>query len=149
VGHPTAPTPVTSQEPAPVHGVPARCLNCGGAIAGEFCSNCGQSARTKRLTLRSVWVSGVQQVWDLDHPVLNTLIGLTLHPGMVACEYVDGKRIKYVHPLKYCLICSAIQVIVIGLTPGALFGMDGSLTPADMPMQSAEMVIKLTKMSVE
>jgi hypothetical protein len=130
-----------------------RCLNCNAILSGEYCSTCSQSARTARLTLRSIWTSGVQQVWDIDHPILNTLIGLTLRPGVVAREYVDGKRIKYVHPLKYCLICSAIQVLMIKLLPTALFGVTKPISFSGSSPQAADVAgdiaTNLSKWTIE
>lgn len=91
----------------------ARCLNCGEPPTGAYCAVCGQSARTGRLTLRDALFDAVEAVTDLDRPLWRTFVGLCLRPGVVAAEYAAGKRKRYVSPVKFALVCAAVEIVLI------------------------------------
>ena len=59
------------------------------------------------------------QILDVKLPWLYTIRELSIHPGKVCHEYVEGKRIRYVNPLKYALYITAIVSFVFHLLPGS------------------------------
>lgn len=59
---------------------------------------------------------------DLDTVALRTLRELTIRPGTVAAEYVDGRRARYVSPLRYVLISGGVLLSVLALTKAANLG---------------------------
>jgi len=93
----------------------ATCQNCGAVLQGEFCHDCGQSARLGRLStrewLRDVWSA----VTELDTKLLRTLKGLTLRPGRTARAYVDGQRVRYTKPLTYSITTAALWAVATPL----------------------------------
>lgn len=99
----------------PTH--PVDCLNCGTRVDGRFCSDCGQSASTGRLLTRDTFFDALAHVFQLDSQILRTLVGLTRSPGRVCAEYVEGRRIRYVAPLKYFLVAITL-VILVNLATG-------------------------------
>jgi hypothetical protein len=44
---------------------------------------------------------------DVDRGFLHTFVGLTLRPGAIALDYVDGRRKRYTPPFRYFLILMA------------------------------------------
>lgn len=88
------------------------CLNCGESLTGPHCASCGQAASTGRLQVREILGDAVAHLFNLDSKVPRTVVGLTLDPGRVVREYVDGRRATYVSPLRYCLIAVAVMVLV-------------------------------------
>lgn len=64
---------------------------------------------------------------NLDSAFARTLVGLTIRPGIVCREYVDGKRIRYTNPVGYLIVATAVASIAgrlvreaAGLKPDAI-----------------------------
>jgi Protein of unknown function (DUF3667) len=91
------------------------CLNCGNEYNGRYCALCGQSSKTGRLTVRTMLKGVLKGLIDFDQPLYRTLIGLTVRPGSMISEYVEGKRTGYTNPIKYCLSISALLIVLVRL----------------------------------
>lgn len=91
------------------------CLNCGAALTGDFCVDCGQRASTERLSLSSVCASIAAALSFTDGRFLRTLAGITRAPGATARAYVEGRRIPYVGPFAYALLTSAAWLLAFRL----------------------------------
>lgn len=96
-------------------GPKGRCLNCGGEGEGAFCADCGQDRRLGRLDLRQVLTEAMSHLLDLDGRIPATVIGLTRSPGRLCRAYVDGQRVRFVSPLKYCLTAVALALLAIAV----------------------------------
>ncbi len=88
------------------------CLNCGCEFNGRYCTSCGQSSKTGPLTVRKMLEGTFKGFIDFDKPLYRTLIGLTIRPGSMISEYVEGKRVGYANPIKYCLSISTLLVLL-------------------------------------
>jgi hypothetical protein len=98
------------------------CRNCGEALTGEFCARCGQKHRHERLGVR-VWLEDlITSVTNLESRILQTVIGLTLRPGTVPRDYVEGRQVRYVSPVRYALVTCAAWWAAVALQPGTLEG---------------------------
>ncbi|WP_276132110.1 DUF3667 domain-containing protein [Polluticoccus soli] len=97
------------------------CLNCGHQYVGNFCSSCGQKARTHRVTFSTIADEIPHTVFHVDKGFFYTLARLMKQPGKVIREFLDGKRISYFQPLSYLIIlstfCSFVSHIFITETP--------------------------------
>lgn len=91
---------------------PLECLNCGGQLTGEYCKACGQAASTGRLKVKEILGDALSHLFNIDAKIPRTVIGLTRNPGRIVDEYVAGRRVAYVSPLRYCLIAVAIVLLV-------------------------------------
>jgi hypothetical protein len=98
----------------------AVCRNCGEALEGEFCARCGQRHRHERLGVRALLDELVDSVANLDSRILQTMIGLTLRPGTVARDYVEGRQVRYVSPVRYAIGTCAAWWGAVALQPGTL-----------------------------
>ena len=93
------------------------CLNCGTPIANAYCAACGQpnvdlSASTWHV-VREAWSDAT----DLDGRVLRTVRALR-SPGQLTLEFLRGRRVPYVGPLKLFLIVGAAVSATWALTRG-------------------------------
>ncbi|MCD6062849.1 MAG: hypothetical protein K0R82_760, partial [Flavipsychrobacter sp.] len=97
------------------------CLNCGHQYSGNFCSSCGQKARTHRVTFSTIAHEVPHTVLHVDKGFFYTLMRLMQRPGLSVKEFLDGKRISYFHPLSYLLMlstfCSFVSHVFITETP--------------------------------
>lgn len=92
------------------------CLNCKTEIDGNFCPECGQPAATARLATGDVLAEVAAHLFQYDSKILRTVVGLTTSPGRVCAEYVEGRRVRYVAPLKYFLVTIALALLANLLT---------------------------------
>ena len=69
---------------------------------------CGEKTSNKRLTLKDVFADFMSNLLELEFPLLNTVKGLTLRPGVLCREYINGKRKPYSRPFQYYLVTLAI-----------------------------------------
>ena len=75
-----------------------KCLNCGTALAGEYCHRCGQPGHVHR-TLGAFWHDLVHCVLHFEGKIWRTLPMLAWHPGELTRRYVNGERSKFVSPV--------------------------------------------------
>jgi hypothetical protein len=73
------------------------CLNCEEnlEISAKFCPQCGQKTDTHRLTIGHIVHDSVHAITHADKGIFHLLKDLAVRPGVVAREYIGGKRKKY------------------------------------------------------
>ena len=84
------------------------CANCAEPLAGEFCSRCGQQAIDLHRPFSDLFSDVVGDILNLDTRLVRTLHPLMLKPGQVAKDYIAGRRVSHVPPLKAYLIAALI-----------------------------------------
>jgi hypothetical protein len=84
------------------------CANCGDALAGEYCSRCGQRALDLHRPFSALVSDAVGDLLNLDTRLIRTLRPLMARPGAVAKSYIAGRRASHVPPLKSYLIAALI-----------------------------------------
>ena len=86
------------------------CANCDAPLAEgqRFCGACGQRTGRARLRMRDIAQDFLHAIAHVDHSILALVKALLLRPGVVAREYVEGRRKKYFGPF-------AFLVIMVGL----------------------------------
>jgi len=98
---------IRPRRPAPREIV---CLNCGASVTGSFCSVCGQATDTARYTAKTFFGEVYRQFRKLDvAEILLTFWELTERPGKFVREYLDGKRVGYLGPIKYFFYAFLLQ----------------------------------------
>ncbi|MBN8578371.1 MAG: DUF3667 domain-containing protein [Cytophagales bacterium] len=90
---------------------PSSCKNCSGPVEGNYCSACGQPV-LGRFTLLYLWQLLYQDLLDLDKGLWHTAKDLTLRPGRMIADYLNGKTKPYYSPLKYLLILVAVMYLI-------------------------------------
>jgi hypothetical protein len=92
----------------------AECRNCGAALTGAYCSQCGQSAHVHR-TLGAIWHELMHGVLHFDGKIWRTLPELALRPGILTRRYIAGERAKFVSPLALFLFSALLMYAVYSL----------------------------------
>ena len=88
------------------------CLNCGTTVIGRYCHVCGQENHP---TSQSVWgfiTHFVSDIFHFDGKFFSTLRQLLFRPGKIPREYVEGKRTRYLDPVKMYLFTSAFFFLI-------------------------------------
>lgn len=104
------------------------CLNCGTALTGAFCRDCGQRAHVHR-SLKAIGHDLLHGVLHLDGKLWRTLPLLMAKPGDLTRRYIDGERAKFVSPMAMFLFSVFLMF--------AVFQMVGLSTPATLNPQDA------------
>ncbi|HYJ37617.1 MAG TPA: DUF3667 domain-containing protein [Chitinophagaceae bacterium] len=96
---------------------PTNCLNCGTILTADdqFCPSCGQKTNTHRFTLSHILHEFFHSFTHADKGFLGLTLDLAIKPGIVAREYIGGKRKKYFNPFTYYLLCTAIILFSVNL----------------------------------
>lgn len=100
----------------PSQGEISACLNCGQALVGPYCHNCGQSIGEHNHGLWQFVAEFLEEFIRLDSKFLRTLVPLLFKPGRLTQEWVLGKRVRFISPLKLYISLSALCFLVISLT---------------------------------
>lgn len=92
---------------APMPRLPEPCLNCGTAVELEFCPACGQRRGDHRRSVWSLVGDFFRETLELDGRLGRTLRAM-LRPGRITREYNEGKRQRYVSPVRLYLFISVV-----------------------------------------
>jgi hypothetical protein len=94
--------------PHPHH--PANCENCNAVLAGPFCHACGQPGHNPNKHLGHAIEEVFESFWHLDGRIFRTLRDLMV-PGRIARNYLAGKRVAYVQPLRLFVILTVFTFL--------------------------------------
>lgn len=77
------------------------CLNCGSELNGMYCHNCGQQATNPNPPTKEFIMEYINNAFMWDSRFFHTLWQLIRRPGHLTNEFLSGKFISQVHPLKF------------------------------------------------
>ena len=98
------------------------CENCHAPLSGPYCAQCGQPAIDYRRSFGSLLLDAADAFFNLDERFLKSFGLLLVKPWRLTNDFVEGKRVRHVHPLRVYLIASVIFFLVINyLARGAHF----------------------------
>lgn len=89
------------------------CRNCLAAVQGAFCAQCGQKQHSPIRHFSQVIGELFNDILNFDAKLLNTMKPLMLQPGFLSREYFDGRRARYVSPLKLYFFLSIVAFFLI------------------------------------
>jgi hypothetical protein len=89
------------------------CANCGTELQGKFCHVCGQENLELRENFGHMMNHAISDYFHFDHQFFNTLKPLLLKPGKLTIEYMAGKRVQYLHPIKMYIFISLIYFLLL------------------------------------
>jgi hypothetical protein len=127
---------------------PATCLNCGTALTGSFCAECGQRDIPAYPTVRELAMDAVSEFSGWDGRVASTLQALVRHPGLLTHEFLEGRRARYISPLRVYLTASVIYFLLaasasnLRVEAAKSSGSRVSVTAGNQPLSRAERVGK-------
>lgn len=101
------------------------CPNCATLIAGKFCQGCSQPAHLHVPSAREFLHEFIAHYVALEGKLWKSVALLLFRPGRLTRDYIEGKRVRYVEPLRLYLTFSIIFFAIFKLG-GNTFG---SVTP--------------------
>ena len=112
------------------------CLNCGAELHGAFCSVCGQRVIPPYPTLREMAADAWHEFTGWDGRFARTFRTL-LHPGALTVEVLEGRRARYVSPLRLYLAASVIYFLSAAAVP--------SLSPGQTTIQLDDRTFEVSR----
>jgi hypothetical protein len=98
------------------------CLNCGTPLAGAFCADCGQRDIPKYPSVRDLVVDAAAEFSGWDGRLATSLRDLILRPGMLTREFLEGRRVRYISPLRLYLMASLVYFLLAAGAPDLKLG---------------------------
>lgn len=89
------------------------CPNCDTPATGRFCARCGQDNRRTRPTFLELLADWLGRLVDMDARAWRTVRELCVDPGGVVRRYNEGKRVRYVQPLRYAVATAALWWLAV------------------------------------
>jgi Protein of unknown function (DUF3667) len=92
-----------------------RCLNCGHELGelGKFCSNCGQEVKPLNIKFKDIILDFLSDFFTFDSKFFRSFIPLFLKPGRLTVDYLSGKRIRYIPPVRLFLFVSIVFFFIL------------------------------------
>lgn len=94
---------------------PSVCQNCHTSLVGAYCHHCSQAAHNPLKSFAHAVEDVFESFWHLDGRIFRTLRELWI-PGRIACNYLDGQRVRYLPPLRLFVIMSVFAFFVARLS---------------------------------
>ncbi len=92
------------------------CKNCETSFQGHFCPNCGQSVKDLDIPFKVLIFDIMANMWAFDTRVFKTLKSLLLKPGVMALDYVAGRRARYMPPFRLYIFISFIFFLLLNIS---------------------------------
>jgi Protein of unknown function (DUF3667) len=92
------------------------CANCGTALNGPYCSNCGQKASDTHRPFWWIFGEFLDSVFGYDSRTFRTLWLLFAEPGEFTRRYNAGKRASLLPPFRLFVIATLVFFITLQVT---------------------------------
>jgi len=98
---------------AVIRGKP--CKNCGALLNGRYCAYCGQVADVRVAGMGELISDFLGDVWDFDSRLWRSMVPLLVRPGQLTVDYLEGRRQRYVPPLRLYVMLSLTFFVLASL----------------------------------
>jgi hypothetical protein len=115
------------------------CENCNAPLSGPYCAQCGQPAIDYRRSFGHVLVDVLNEFLNWDSKFFATIALLILKPWRLTNEFLAGKRVRYVNPLRLYLLASILFFFAVNYGARGLKFEPGKLGPKDRAELEADL----------
>jgi len=88
------------------------CLNCNAEVQGRFCHNCGQENIEPKESVWDLISHFFRDITHFDGKFFSTVKYLITRPGVLSREYMIGRRVSYVNPIRMYIFTSAFFFLI-------------------------------------
>ncbi|HEY4112161.1 DUF3667 domain-containing protein [Puia sp.] len=89
------------------------CLNCGATVEDRFCTRCGQENLEAKESVGHIVGHFFADITHFDSKLFITLKDLLFRPGFLTREYVAGRRMTYLNPIRMYIFISAMFFLAL------------------------------------
>lgn len=91
------------------------CLNCGHTVEEHYCSHCGQENIETRQPFHYLFTHFFEDLTHYDGQVWKTFRFLLTKPGRLTKEFLAGRRMRYVPPVRLYIFMSFVAFLLPAL----------------------------------
>jgi hypothetical protein len=92
------------------------CLNCGNIVENRFCPNCGQENTETNKSFRELLFHFFEDITHYESSFWGTIKNLMFRPAYLSLEYLSGKRISYLTPIRLYLLSTLIFFFALSIS---------------------------------
>ncbi len=100
------------------------CLNCRHVVENKFCPNCGQENSDTRKTFQHLFVHFFEDLTHYENAFWKTIKNLIFKPANLTKEYLSGKRLSYLAPVRLYIFISFLTFFIISIFPDKLLNLE-------------------------
>ena len=100
------------RKPRHLAAVGTPCANCGVALQGPYCHECGQLAEDFHRSIAHLVEETVESLLHLDGRLWRTLPRLVQKPAELTRDYLEGRRAGQIPPLRLFLVVVLLFFLV-------------------------------------
>ncbi|TRX00286.1 DUF3667 domain-containing protein [Flavobacterium gawalongense] len=93
------------------------CLNCRYVVENRFCPNCGQENTDIRKTFYHLFIHFFEDLTHYENAFWKTIKNLLFKPATLTKEYLSGKRLSYLAPVRLYIFISFVTFFLITVFP--------------------------------
>ncbi len=102
------------------------CLNCRYVVQDRFCPNCGQENTDTRKTFYHLFVHFFEDLTHYENAFWKTIRNLLFKPSALTKEYLSGKRLSYLAPVRLYIFISFVTFFAFAIIPDSEEKSDGN-----------------------
>ena len=107
-----------------------RCLNCGAALHGHYCHQCGQQDFDFHRSFGHVFLEALENFFHFDAKFFRNVITLLFRPGRLSAEFNAGRRASQMPPFRLYLFISVLFFLTRYASSGSGEPLAGNGRPA-------------------
>ncbi len=89
------------------------CLNCQATVIGRYCHVCGQENLIPKETVWHLVQHFFNDITHFDGKFFSTVGLLLRKPGFLSAEYMAGRRMSYLNPIRMYVFTSAFFFLIL------------------------------------
>lgn len=93
------------------------CLNCRYVVENRYCPNCGQENTDTRKTFVQLFVHFFEDLTHYENSFWKTIRNLIFKPASLTKEYLSGKRMSYLAPIRLYIFISFVTFFLFSILP--------------------------------
>jgi hypothetical protein len=124
-----------------------QCDNCGAPVADKYCSHCGQRFEHQIHSVLHFTREVTEDLTHADSRLWSTILALLFKPGFLTLEFLSGRRVRYLPPLRLYLVLSVLFFLIVGFhhQPRIVTVESGNRNPAVVLVRPDEVEAFATK----
>jgi len=93
------------------------CLNCRHVVDLRYCPNCGQENTDSRKTFHHLFIHFFEDLTHYENAFWRTIKNLLFKPASLTKEYLSGKRLSYLAPVRLYIFISFVTFFFFTVVP--------------------------------
>jgi hypothetical protein len=93
------------------------CLNCDGIVENGYYSNCGQENTIGRKSFHHLFIHFFEDLTHYENSFWRTIVSLFFKPAKLTSDYMAGKRLTYLAPIRLYIFIGFLSFFLFSLFP--------------------------------